>query len=553
MMRVHGVWLTILLSCVAPRPADEAESTVAREASAPLATPSAAPSTEAEPNRNIATKIPTALYPTLEGACPPARITAVGATAVLSLPRDLWALDPAGPRALARLGSPRWDLVAGRHMTEDGFGELGGRDEAHLWYVTHSFTARGEDYGDLTLLGPPSRVLATPHGENGFYSPASVIQHPDGTLWLFGVHSMYLDIPGDEKLPNDVSHDRYFAFREDGTPIEGAKLPGADMGHAFRLASGEIVGAGLSKSGAGKLRRWSPSRRVNDLALREAGTPALQLGSTRAVLRAPAKNGVFYLYKDGEDALRPSALGARARQATSWLVTGDDELLMTLQDGTLLREDREGVVHEERLPEPGKLQAVSSPRWLAADSGALYVQSGAAWNKVALSGGGPPARVEWVALAGGETWVSTVRTDTGFGRRRAGEVRVLHSSRPARSPVRCGAPFSAGTLAELPPTAGPSCATPVVVVASEPAASPKGDLPKLRAALKRNAALGSTLTFVRFGAGDERLVGILAETPEVRDAILKSTHKLTVAEVVCGAPHEIERRTFRVADGTFEP
>ena len=88
----------------------------------------------------------------------------------------------------------------------------------------------------------------TPTGEYGFYGIRNVIQHPDGSIWAFGEHSMYLDIPGDEKIPRGDDkpswrYNRWFAWDKDGVE-QKINLPMGDMENAVRLENGELVATG---------------------------------------------------------------------------------------------------------------------------------------------------------------------------------------------------------------------------------------------------------------------------------------------------------------------
>jgi hypothetical protein len=104
----------------------------------------------------------------------------------------------------------------------------------------------------------------------------------------------------------------------------------------------------------------------------------------------------------------------------------------------------------------------------------------------------------------------------------------------------------------LPPLAGAACASRVVVVGSEPERD-KTPSPKIGAALKGDAALGATLTLVGFGAGPDRLLGILAPTDVVAAELLKKLTGVTAAvpEIVCGAPDQHRRLQLEVKTGTF--
>jgi hypothetical protein len=180
----------------------------------------------------------TALHPVIEGACPRARAYAVGTTPVLVMYRDAWAMDATGARPFYRMGPPVYDSFAGEMKTADHIGDVGGRDEAHAWIQLRLSSGRHEDMSDVRVKGTEWRILQTPSGHFGFFGLTHVIEQPDGSIWTYGEHSMYLDIPGDR--PNAASNDKYFAWSATGEPLK-VNLPGPDMKRAVRLPDGELL------------------------------------------------------------------------------------------------------------------------------------------------------------------------------------------------------------------------------------------------------------------------------------------------------------------------
>jgi hypothetical protein len=504
-----------------------------------------------------------ALYPVVEGACARATPYAVGKSPVLVITRDAWIMSDV-PRALHRMGGPTYDRLSGT-MHENSIGLVGGIDEAHAWLQIRTSSGRGEDLSAIYFHFPQWHFLETPHGGQSQYGITHVIPQADGGIWAYGLHGMYLDLSRDKAgLDGPDAYNRYFAWSVAGESL-AINLPGGDMRDAVRMASGELVAAGWSKQGEAQLRRWSPAKKVDDLVVpgpmgQQTSSPELGVGTARAVLLPSRQKHAFYTYLS--DKLQPSKLNARLADVGSWLVTSSDDLMVTTAAGALFIETKDGVVTEEKLPEAGRLAGEPTLPWLMATSGALYRRAGSEWAKMTLPESPwaaethPPARVEWVKTVAGETWVSTVRTDLGFGLKKPGEVRTLYASKARPAPVRCGAPFGTeATLAAFPPRATASCDKLIVVVASEKEGDKPASYPKLGAALKGDAALGDTLSFVVFGPEKTPVLGIAAPSPEIAAALVKKLAKVAshAPEIVCGAADERRRLDLDVKTGVFSP
>lgn len=481
-----------------------------------------------------------AFFPVVQGACPPARAVLIGTTPVLHFARAAWALPAEGPAKLvAQQPPPHYSQFVGRIVGGDWrLAALGGSNLDHIWYTTGSFSERGEDQTYLTLAG---KTLDTPHGEYGYFGIQHVLQQPDGSIWAYGHHGMYLDIPGDEKFrgqnPPEWKLNRWFAWAKDGTPLKDLNLPMGDMEHPQRLDHGELVAVGISERGFAQLRRWSPTRRVDDFTTEEQvkSLPELRVGKNRAVIRLKEKN-VFYSY-DGEARLWNSGT---LKGLTSWLVTQDDELWMTTKEGELVIQSKDGASHtEEKLPEIGVLASEKNTPWLMGSSGAVYERNGKDWRKVDVPDGlwseptHPANKLEWVAVLGRETWISSVRTDKGFGGKNAREVRTFYASKP-HAALRCGSPFEASIVASFPPRPDASCAKLFVVLGREPERDGKPPIPyaKIAAALKGDEVLGSlaVLSVLKSGA-----YGMHASSRDKADELVKKLAHVTPhePEIVC--------------------
>ena len=101
---------------------------------------------------------------------------------------------------------------------------------------------------------------------------------------------MYLDIPGDEKIPQgddlpDWRYNRWFAWDKDGHAFRDQPAKG-DMETAVRLDNGELVAGGVTKAANHpQLRRWSPHAKVDDFTTGETtgwlDIPEVRAGRTR--------------------------------------------------------------------------------------------------------------------------------------------------------------------------------------------------------------------------------------------------------------------------------
>ena len=518
----------------------------ARPDAAVAASPSATASTSSATAAPTAATIPT-LWPLYEGACGRASTHAVGNLAVHVFSHAIWAFDAPAPRAVfiddaADTRPMNWTSGIA------SLGDAGGVDEAHMWVVRY-YPARGEGaYGGL-LFGATGWKPADV-GSNRRYDLSTYVPQPDGSLWAFGAEIVF-------EGPSDR---RFFAWSPSGALLR-PNLPGRDMAGAERLESGELVAAGKTAANVPLLRRWSPTKPVNDLPITGAPVlkddwPFLQVGTARALVTMPKPNRAFYVYEN--DTVVASPLNGRLAGMTSWLLTQRDELFVTKADGTILIESH-GTVSEERAPEPGTLATERSAPWLIADSGALYTRFEGKWTAVPIpagpwsSDGHPPAKIESVSVAAGETFVSTVRTDLGFGRTKAGSVRVVYGSRQRPVTLRCGAPFALDRVDALPPAATTTCASRLVVIGRDTAPTLPKAYPKIGAALKGDPALGDTLVFVSFGAEKAPVLAIVAPSAEVASALVSKLARVAshAPEVVCGAVTERRRLSFDVKTGAF--
>jgi hypothetical protein len=436
------------------------------EASAPAPTSAAVlgkvSSTDAS-DASTGVRAETVLSPLYEGACGATNVFAIGGKPALVFQQSVVMLAEDGVRVLHQ--STPYVLQTGGPQPSY-LSRAGGIDEAHAWIEYRSPTRGGETTG-LPLFAAkkwgsgPSRSAAQ-YGTG--YNLENFIEHPDGSLWAFGRHDMYV-VAGEPDR-------KTFAWSKDGE-FEKRSVPGVDMDHGIRLGNGEVVAAGRSKGNKPTLRRWSPKAPVDDLVATDGASSSLvttvRVGTDRAVLAAPsaaANTIAFYTYTGG--ALIPSTLNTRIQNVQSWAVMANDDLYVAGQSGDLWVEHKDGSSEQEKLPEAGALSPDAGAPWFIAKSGAIYSRGANAWNRMALPDGPwsaathPPSRVEWVRVIKGTAFVSVVRTDVAFGSKKPREIRTLYSSRNASPVLRCGAPFENDELGALPSPSTEACAATVV-------------------------------------------------------------------------------------------
>jgi hypothetical protein len=473
------------------------------------------------------------LWPIYQGGCPSSSVYAVGDRAVHILPHGAWSLDGDDARILYHATELNRMMGIVR--------SAGGIDEAHMW-IEQAAVSRALSGSSLRF----AKDRWETQGEDGGNGLSSIIAQPDGSVWATG--------RGDLSMPN-----RFLAWSKDGVLLK-QNLPGTDMTYATRMDSGELVRDGVVKERPALLR-WSPSRKVDDLVVKdgpkvESQQLSFKVGRARAALIVAEKASI-YLYRTGEDKLVASNLNGRIGKMTSSWMSKNDELFVTIEGGKLLVESSSGVASEETLPEVGKLVAEA---WLLAESGALYNRQAGTWSKFTLSpgpwSGTASQKIEWVKVVAGEIFVETVHTDTGFGRTKPNEIRTLYGSKRRAAPLRCGAPFRDDHIAAFPKSATASCTDLMVVVSQARTDTFANAYPPIGAALKGNAALGDTLKFVEFGPGTKGAPAVLGiATPSMAEAKEISARLAKVGsfapEVVCGPVPEKKRRSFNVKDGTF--
>jgi hypothetical protein len=368
-----------------------------------------------------------------------------------------------------------------------------------------------------------------------------------------------------------------YSFRlvtKDGTVAPPtAKVPGADLadlafrGTITRLDSGEILGVRTQYDAATKLVRWSPTRKVRDLAFASpAMSPRLVAGKKRAYVEAA---GTLFVY-DGGDALMPAKVNARLASGFQWNVGPDDELIV-VSGGMLLEERVGGEIREETAPDSGPLfgTAVGAPWILASGKGpggsdALFRRREGGWDSVRIppppfgSEQRSPLKVEGIdVLAKDDAFVNVRRIEKGFGWKTPEPFRVIYRTKKPREVMRCQdvrSWQSTGVgLWPWAPAADESCKDILVVAVQEQSGKASADYPNLRARLKGKTEYGEKLTLVNFeGRGGSNLGIEMTDLAKAKALASDLSSSLDLrAEVSCGKPIPTRTFTLDVAKGTF--
>jgi hypothetical protein len=344
------------------------------------------------------------------------------------------------------------------------------------------------------------------------------------------------------------------------------------MAGATRLTHGELVATG-SKNQTLVLRRWSPVRPVEDLTvnsglskLEDTGLRTLGDLAVLAGFSPKPKKARFFLYEGA--ALKASRLNTFDVTIESWNLAEGAHLFATTTQGELLVEHlgTDEPIKHEPLPEAGYLIRDENTLWLVAKNGnSVYARNSEGWTQRVLPDGPwtkpvhPPARIEWLHQINGEVLVGTVRTDSGFGKKKPAQIRTVYSSLQRAKPLRCGAPFEPEELAEfLPPLTASSCdaltQTPALVVAREKSEALANSYPTLASAIRSRTELReANLELINLASSPRALIAIRATTGELRKALIDALAPAlgSVPEAVC-APKEVLRTLhFDAKTGSF--
>lgn len=418
-----------------PSPASRASasSTPAPVLARPLASPPVAAAPAPLPTFSVL----------FEGSCSKPQIGHVGAAPAFAFEQSVAWFDGETPRELFR--EKNAPLLYGLHGM---MGKVGGVDAEHAW-VLHLTPSRGEGYdGTLRFAAKRWKNQFLSEGQHDYWVD-NPIEQPDGVIWAFANAVGYSE---------EASTDHFVAFSPSGDRVK-AHLPGRDMAHAQRLASGELVQGSVSSKGKLMLRRWSPSRRVDDLVLTVSGGVAgieTQVGSQRAVVAFEPKAGSRALYSYDGEAFTPVELPLPVSAKDSWRL-GQDDVLHVASGTEILHLPLRGEPTRSSAPAPGELAEDSAHIWWMTREGTLYGRGAKGWEPIALpdppgaSAEHGPIQLEYVRTAGQEIVVGTRRTEPGAGKKKKpSTVRTVYSSVSHGAPAHCGAPLRAGEIGRLP-------------------------------------------------------------------------------------------------------
>jgi hypothetical protein len=408
----------------------------------------AGPSVATTPQRELAVLF--------EGDCSAGPARKLGDAIAFVFQQSVVVLHDEGPKVLFR-AKPWVNVTGGPNSSY--LSDVGGIDEAHAWVIEQSPTRGGDTtsvprFAALQWKTGPALSAA----EYGYgYLLSNFIAQPDGSLWAFGDHDMYM-------APGEPSR-KTFAWSKDGAFLK-VSLPGADMALGSRIENGEIVAPGRGKGGKPKLLRWSPRSPVDDLTIDDAPTsqlgnvlPILRVGSKTAVFAVPdgsPKKPAFYRY-DG-DKLVAVPVNAERAEVLSWFVAPDDTLYVATADLSVHTARDSVEPTRAPLPEAGEWVSDAGAPWWKGASGALYRREGNTWSKLTLpdspwaKSGHPPYKVVWVRTIGSDTLIGARRTDVGYAAsdKKPKVVTTVFSTGAPRPPMRCGYPLKPDELGPMP-------------------------------------------------------------------------------------------------------
>lgn len=400
-----------------------------------------------------------------------------------------------------------------------------------------------------------------------------------GKPFPLGDGSYLLPIESDYTGTTDKITYSFRLINADGTLAPAtAKVPGAALaqiaffGSLARLDNGEIIGVTTDMRGAAprKLVRWSPTRKVNDLAFPKGTAkvpPSFASGKKRAYIEV---EGEIYVY-DGGETLTLAKVNPKLVKGARISVGPDDELLVVLPTNVLLEEKPNGDVREEPLPATGALVGASlgSP-WMIAQAKAsdgsdmLYRRVSGKWESVTIppppfgTDHRSPLKVEALDVIGkDDVFLNVRRIEKGLGWKQPEPFRAIYRTKKPKEVMRCQdvrAWQSTGIgLWPWAPSADDTCKDIVVVVVQEQSGKMAADYPNLRAKLKGKTDYGETLTLVNFdGRGGSNLGIKMNDLAKAKALATYVSNALDLrAEVSCGKPTPTRTFTLDVAKGTF--
>lgn len=451
------------LACSAPPSSPPVAPAAQRSADRPI---------EARPLAQTAPVVAAPVWSVLsEGSCRNYAVFAVGAARVLAAGGAAYTLEEAGPKPLSPAGLAN-DMTGRGVDYVPPIVDVGGRDLDHVWIARMFESRTAPSIGAVVRVAGAWKTPEDPQDYGGF--GGTLWAHPSGALWI-GSNPM-------------LAASRFEEF-VDGELVKKAKMPGLDMtGTAYTfMPDGELLVVGPSEQAPetkAKLKRWSPHRPVNDVAIgpydfknpmslhKQAG----DLPNPRVIVGAgaplgPHKKGTLLEWKD--EKLTPVALDDRLTDSFTSALTPNGVLYALRGDGVLLREAA-GAVSEIRVGEAGTVVAgATEAPWVVGVSGALYrVEADGAVHTVELGPGAWPLaeRTKVAAqsvrvLGADEAYVVATRSerDPSWKKPRVTTVLYRFGAASAAAPRRCGAPLPTSYLARFAPALSASCNEPTLV------------------------------------------------------------------------------------------
>jgi hypothetical protein len=564
-------------AAAAPSSVQIASVTTSTSTSTALATP-----TEAPLAWGTRPPIKSDFYPIADGMCIHARVSPLN-NAVALLYGQSEGLWTRGGETTAVLlnddGVPRIkDRGFGKGL--DVVAKLGGRVPDKLWAVV-SLGGRMNTHDEL-FVG---------NTQTGFNPSRTAKEQLDSQLNRFFVGQ---DADGTFLFSESSSEDNkknlsFMRLDGEGKPVLGRKSPGADMIGYGALGPGSVFAARkdgeLFRTAEDKIIRWSPTKSVNDISLKNLVAPTPE---SRDSLASIMGEDTFFVAK-GTALIRVGTDKASASKLTLsregrmksldfelpqfnkgllWAV-GPKDSLIVVNDATMKTETADGTVTERPVP-PG-VRAIGMQNgilWLIVGrtkterDDAFYIDRNGEWQKQSIPE--PPfasstrggLAIELVTvLAPDDIFLNVRHLEKGLGWQTTEPYRTIYRSKRPREVLRCGDVRGQRTGVGFwpsPPTATADCTKPTLLITQQAMPLPRA-YPELANQLRGNKDLGADASFMNLDWQGSPFLAMAVPNVAVGEAVgAKLSKALDIrTRLLCGTPETTRTFKMDVATGKF--